>query len=334
MPPASGSARFGVVVPSQGPFGDPVAVRDVVQATESLGYESAWFGDRVAVPGYAAALIPPNWFDALTCCLVGMGATTTLRFGTDVLIAPLRNPVGLARQVATADQLSGGRLTLGLGVGYLRGELVAGGAPPYEERGPVTDEVLDVLRLALAADPDVPESFAGRWSHFEDLHFGPRPVQNPFPLWVGGNGLLAQQRAARLGTGWHPLFPTPEAYREGWQRITDLRGSADGFTFSYSCPEVAVGPRPARSEPAVSHVYDPSSLPADFRYAPPPPTTSEGRPRFIGTADEVIGDVATFIDAGVEHFVLRFWTTQPDMGVADVVARMETFATEVAVRFR
>lgn len=323
--------RFGVVVPSQGPFGDPVAVRDLVQTAEALGYESAWFGDRVAVPAYAAALTPPNWFDALTCCLVGIGATTTLRFGTDVLIAPLRHPVALARQVATADQLSGGRLTLGLGVGYLRGELAAGGAPPYEDRGAVTDEVLAVLRLALGADPGVPQSFAGRWWSFDDVHFGPRPVQRPFPLWVGGNGPSAQRRAALLGTGWHPLFPTPDAYREGRERIVALRGSGDGFTFSYSCPEVDV--RPAGSVPARSHVFDPAAVPADFRYAPAPPSTPEGRPRFIGTADEVAGDVAAFAGAGVDHFVLRFWTTQPDMGVAEVAGRMERFAEEVAVRF-
>ena len=332
QPPAA--PRFGMVVPAQGPFGDPTAVRDIVQAAEALGYDGAWFGDRVAVPAYASSLTPPNWFDALTCCLVGIGATTRLRFGTDVLVAPYRNPVMLARQLATADQLSGGRITAGLGVGYLRGEFAAVGAPEYEHRGQVTDEVLEVLRLALDADPDQPQSFAGRWFTFDEVHLGPRPVQTPFPLWVGGNGVSAQRRAARLGTGWHPLFPTPEAYRRGRQRIIELRGSAEGFTFSYSCPETAVLHGRTTSEPATSHVYDPSLIPADFGYAPAPPAAPDGRPRFIGTADEVVSDVATFVEAGVEHFVLRFWTTQPDMGVDDVLKRMEDFDAEVAARYR
>ena len=154
---------------------------------EALGYETAWFGDRVAVPSYAAALTPPNWFDALTCCLVGMGATTTLRFGTECVDRTASQSGGAGSSVATADQLSGGRLTLGLGVGYLRGELVAGGAPPYEERGPVTDEVLDVLRLALAADPDVRESFAGRSVALPRTSIsvpGPSKIRSPSG-WVG-----------------------------------------------------------------------------------------------------------------------------------------------------
>jgi alkanesulfonate monooxygenase SsuD/methylene tetrahydromethanopterin reductase-like flavin-dependent oxidoreductase (luciferase family) len=100
--------RFGMVMPSQGPFGDLTALPYIVQAAEALGFDGAWFGERVAVPAYASSLTPSNWFEALACCLVGIGATTRLRFGTDVLVAPYRNPVVLARQLATADQLSRG----------------------------------------------------------------------------------------------------------------------------------------------------------------------------------------------------------------------------------
>jgi alkanesulfonate monooxygenase SsuD/methylene tetrahydromethanopterin reductase-like flavin-dependent oxidoreductase (luciferase family) len=191
-----------------------------------------------------------------------------------------------------------------------------------------------VLRLALDADPDQPKSFDGRWFNFDQVHFGPRPVQTPFPLWVGGNGLSAQRRAARLGTGWHPLFPTPEAYRQGRQRIVELRGSADGFAFLYSCPETAVLHGRTTSEAATSHVYDTMLISSDFNYAPAPPVAPGGRPRFIGTAGEVASDVAAFVEAGVDHFLLQFWTTQPDMGVDDVLKRMEDFDAEVAARFR
>ena len=89
----------------------------------------------------------------------------------------------------------------------------------------------------------------------------------------------------------------------------------------------------AAGEPPVSHVYDASSLPEDFSYAPPPPVDGDGRPRFIGTPEEVRGDVATYIDAGVRHFLLRFWTTQADIGVTGVLRRMQTFVEEVAPAF-
>ncbi len=332
-PPPSEKVRFATVIPSQGPFAEAKAVRDLLQGAEDLGYDGGWFGDRVAVPHYASHLTPPNWLDAMACCLVGAGATTRLRLGTDVLVAPLRQPVSLVRQLATADVLSDGRMTAGVGVGYLRGEFAAVHAPPYEARGLVTDEFLEVLRLALSADPAVEQAFEGSWFGFDGLHFGPRPVQQPFPIWVGGNIRSAQRRAALLGNGWHPLFPSPEAYRAGRELITALRPSIDDFTFSYSCPEVHVR-MGATAEPPVFHVYGGSTLPEDFSYAPPPPVDGEGRSRFIGTPEEVRGDVATYVDAGVRHFLLRFWTTQADIGVSGVLRRMQAFAEEVAPAFR
>jgi probable F420-dependent oxidoreductase len=325
--------RFAAAVPSHGPFGDPVAVRDLVQAAEDLDYDGAWFSDRVAVPAYTASFHSANWFDALACMLVGVGATRRLRFGSDVLVAPFRNPVLLARQLATADQLSGGRITIGIGVGYVRGEFEAVGAPDVAHRGAVTDEVLEILRLALDAEPAVPISFAGRWFSFEDLHFGPRTIQAPFPLWVAGNSRPALRRAARLGTGWHPLFPTPEQYRQGRDAILAARGSAAGFTFCLSCPETEV--RFDREGSHVDHPYERlGKIPDEFSWGPPIPVDPSGRTRFRGTPDQVAGDVQSFVEAGVDYFILRFWSTEPDMSVAEVVRRMQRVKDEVVSRYQ
>ena len=147
------SLEFGVVVPTWGAFGEARKIRRLIQRAEELGYASVWVGDHLLLPDYAIHLSPANWYEAMACCLVGLGWTTRLRFGTDVLVAPYRDPRLLAKMAATADQLSGGRLTLGLGVGFLEGELRALGTDPGQ-RGAITDEVLAVMDDLRAAEVD------------------------------------------------------------------------------------------------------------------------------------------------------------------------------------
>lgn len=324
--------ELGVVIPNHGHFGDRGAIRDLVQAAEDLGYHTAWFGDHIVVPGYATALSSPNWFDAVSCCIFGAGATTRLRFGTDVLVLPYRNPVVLSQLLATADQLSDGRITLGVGVGYISGEFAALGTPPYAERGAVTDEYLDVLRVLWSADGGV--EHRGRYVTFTDVHPGPAPRQSPLPVLVGGNGARALERAACRGDGWHPLFPTPEAYAAGRARIVARRdelGRTGPFRFSYSCSGVALVDEGAPRAKPLSYDDFPD-IPAEYRYAPAFPTAPDGRTRFVGTPAEVAGDLQDYAAAGVEHVALRFWTGDPSMDVPALLAQMRRFMDEVAPR--
>lgn len=323
-------ASFGMVIPSFGEFAEPPVARDLVQLAEGLGFADVWYGDHIIVPGYAASIIPPGWLDPIAQCLVGLAQTSTLRFGTEVLVAPYRNPLVVAKLAATADHLTGGRLTLGFGVGYLRGEFEALGTPPFEDRGAVTDEYLEVLRLLWDGDGG-PLSFHGDHVRFDDAWFGPPSVQDPMPLWVGGNGPRAHRRAARLGTGWHPLFPTPTAYRQGREAITAQRpGGAGGFTFSYSCgvTKLDTGGGPY----ATGSWADVEGVPDDFSYAPPMPGTPDGRPHFMGTPDQVARDIDEYVGAGVEHFALRFATGGPETTPAQVTEQAERFAREVLPR--
>jgi probable F420-dependent oxidoreductase len=325
---------FGVVIPSWGEYGDPGRIRELVEAAEALGYDTAWFGDHVVVPDYAAHISAPNWYEPLTCCVYGAGVTTRLRFGTDVLVAPYRNPVVLAKMLSTADRLCGGRLTLGVGVGYVSGEFEALGAPPYAERGAVTDEYLAVLHALWESEGSL--SYDGRYVALRDVQFAPAPAQQPFPVWVGGNGAAAYRRAARFGTGWHPLFPSVDAYRAGREAITSRRAAEgrDGpFTFSYSCPHTTVLTG-ASAEPAHQASYsDLGEVPDEYLYAPPPPTAPDGRPRFIGTPDELVADVRAYVDAGVDHFALRFWAGTPGVEPSAVIDQMRRFAEDVAPAF-
>jgi probable F420-dependent oxidoreductase len=321
---------FGVAIPTYGEFGTGSALVDLCQAAEELGYADAWFADHVVIPDYCVGLMGPAWLEPLATCCVGLGATTTLRFGVDVLVAPYRNPVLVSQIVATADRLSGGRFTLGVGVGYISGEFAATGAPPYEDRGTVTEEYLAVMRALWETEGAV--SFDGRWIHLDGVHAEPKPLQAPLPVYVGGNHRRAWHRAARLGDGWHPLFPTPEGYADARAVIEAERASLGRagrrFTYSYSCPGTRVLDRPG--EPATLTTYaDFADVPAEFGYAPPPPVDADGRARFIGDPGQVRADVAAYTAAGVDHFTLRFFTSDTGFGPQAFTDQLQFFAREV-----
>lgn len=141
---------------------------------------------------------------------VGLGyaaaATTRLRLLTHLSVAPYRNPLLLAKATATVDKLSGGRIVLGIGVGYHKAEFFALGVD-FEERNALFDEVLDVLPLHWRGEP-----FTYQGLHFDarEIIARPRPVQDPIPIWIGGNARVSRQRAARRAQGWMPMPGGPE----------------------------------------------------------------------------------------------------------------------------
>jgi probable F420-dependent oxidoreductase len=325
---------FGVVIPTWGTYwADQQRISDAIRAAEDAEFHTAWFGDHITVPEYAAHLSPPEWFDALVCCIYGAGITERLRFAPDVLVLPYRNPVELAQVISTADQLSHGRITLGVGIGYLTGEFEALGVPPYRHRGAVVDEYLEVLRLLW--DAQGPVSFSGRWVEFHDIVPGPSPLQHPVPVWVGGNALAAQRRAAVHGDGWHPLFPTPDAYAAGRRTIEAARteqGKDGDFTFSYSCPTCRISVD-GEELPTVAS-YDGVELPEDYHYAPAMPTAADGRPLLVGNAEQVTSDLRELEAAGVEHVALRLWSGDPTLGIDDWMQQLERFTDLVVPAFR
>ncbi len=322
------AASFGVVVPAFGPLALPGAFNDAIDTIEGLGFEDVWFGDHVAVPSYAAHLTRPEWLEPLSACMLALGRTSRLRAGTDVLVLPYRDPLLVAKMAATADVLSGGRLVLGIGVGYLKGEFEALGAD-YGRRGAVTDQYLRAMR-ALWGSAGTPTSFDTEFVRFKDVCMGPPPTTGQVPVWVGGNARGALRRAALMGDGWHPLFPTPEFYRLGRDTIVALRGSGDQFAFSMSLAVTRVlktgetyTPRPWG---------DDADVPEDFGYSPPIPLAEDGRPRFVGHPDQLAADVEEYAAAGVRHFTLRF-SAGGDVGAADYFDQLQRFADQVMDRF-
>jgi alkanesulfonate monooxygenase SsuD/methylene tetrahydromethanopterin reductase-like flavin-dependent oxidoreductase (luciferase family) len=295
--------KFGFAVPAYGRHLDGSRIRDLLQAGDELGFDSAWFPDHVAVPDYAAEVnLDPPFLEPLSACAWGLGITARLRFGTDVLVAGYRHPLVVAAMAGTLGLMAGDRLVLGVGVGYLRGEFEVLGAAPYDDRARTTDAFLGALRHP-------PEGYS--------VMSAPAPV----PIWVGGNSAAARRRAARLGDGWHPLWMPGERYAEGRRHIVELRDTEaiEGpFTFSYSCATTRVI-RNRRADWPVAPPPAPKG--SEFAYAPDAWLDTDGRPRFVGTAEQVIADLALLESAGVDHVTLRFGSTEVD--------QLELFADEV-----
>ena len=205
--------KFGVMFANAGPRARPEDAVAMAQDAEAAGFESLWTVEHVVVPAgyeseypYSADGRMPGGEDAdipdPLVWLAWVGAvTTTLRLATGILILPQRNPVVLAKELATLDLLSGGRVVLGVGVGWLREEFDALGVP-FEERAARTDEYVEALRVLWR---DAEPTFRGRFADFDRAKSHPKPAQEGgIPIVVGGHTNAAARRAGRLGDGFFP----------------------------------------------------------------------------------------------------------------------------------
>jgi probable F420-dependent oxidoreductase len=190
--------RLGVNVPNFGPGTDPGRLRDWAQTVEGLGFDLLMVSDHIAVTPDVAQQYPAPFYEPFTTLAWLAGTTRRIRLGTTVLIVPYRHPLLIARMAANLNDLSGGRLILGVGVGWARQEFEALGIP-FERRGALTD---DHLRAILAA-----------WDNDEDYRGG------RIPIWVGGNSDAGLRRAVRFGEAWHPLRFTLGWLREALDRM-------------------------------------------------------------------------------------------------------------------
>ena len=219
------------------PFADEQDLVRIVKEAERLGFHSVWGNDHITAPRYVRDEFkkPPRFYELLVTLSYLAGVTSKVKLGTCVIVLPMREPVYLAKQVATLDHFSGGRVLFGVGVGAYREEFEAihpdlKGA----ERSEMVDESLQALRL-LFDEPRA--SFSGRHVRFEGIELYPKPRQSPMPIFVGGNNLNAARRAGRWGQGWLPASLGIEDVQRG---IKVMRREAE-----------AAGRNPARLEVAL-----------------------------------------------------------------------------------
>ncbi len=220
--------QLGVTLPGQHIPADPSAIADFAQAVEGLG-----FSHLVTIEHVAGADLTnrPDWDGRTTLedfheplVLFGYlaGMTRRLELVTDVVVLPQRQTVLVAQQAAEVDLLSGGRLRLGIGVGWVEPEFRALNQD-YHTRGARIEEQIAVLR-ALWTQEVV--TFHGRWHHIEEMGIRPRPRQRPIPIWLGGHVEASYRRIGALGDGWMPLFDPVEEAEEAYQAIERIHGYA------------------------------------------------------------------------------------------------------------
>jgi probable F420-dependent oxidoreductase len=307
--------RFGFYLPTRGAAATRDAILSLARAGERFGFHSAMIADHIVFPVESRSPYPytldgrhPSTGDALeTFSILGVvaGATERLRLVTSVLVLPYRNPVLTAKMVASLDVLSGGRVTLGVGTGWLAEEFHALGSPPFARRGAVTDEWITIFKRLWTRSPD---SFEGEFCRYADIRCEPFPLQKPHPpIWVGGHSRPALRRTARHGDGWHPVgaiaaSPLPpsemRAHLDTLRRLMDAEGrDFAALTISYKAP-----------------LYD-SSV----------PDRDGGRRSFSGSAEEIASDIHSFAEIGMHELIFDF----RGQSIAESIERLERFAVEV-----
>lgn len=262
--------RFGLYGLHKGENTAPEAFARRARAAEDAGFESIWVGDHIALPLDA----PDDAYDPRLEALVALAhvaaVTERVRLGAGVIILPQRQPVLLAKQLTSIDVLSGGRLIVGLGVGYLEAELRALGAS-LEERGARTDESIAAM-VALWDEP-VPE-FEGRFVSFSGVVQRPRPAQRPHPPLVIGGESPAAYRRAHAAAGWYGWERTPEQVAAVRERL----GAALEITLT-------PGP-PGPIDPALARAYENAGV--DRLVLQPPDTTGAAMDELIAATAELI----------------------------------------------
>jgi probable F420-dependent oxidoreductase len=303
--------NFGCHLPMFGPAATRETVLAFARRMEALGYDSLWASDHVVVPHAIASRYPyrddgafplspdTNFLEPLTTLALVAGVTERVSLGTTVLVLPHRHPVLAAKSLATLDHLSGGRVILGAGVGWMREEIELLGAP-FDRRGVWSDEAIRVMRACWR---DRRTRYRGEFFRFEDVGVFPKPVRGDIPIWIGGHTPRALRRVVALGDGWHAAFTSTDALEQG---IVLLHQECErqGRRFSDLAITVRAG-LSIRSTPAGSD-----------------------RKAMQGSPEEILHDLARYRALGVGSVLLE--TRFRDLD--DTVGIYETFAREIRAR--
>jgi probable F420-dependent oxidoreductase len=311
---------FGLHLGTRGAAATPEGLRSLAQHAERLGLSYLGLSDHVVFTGSVASRYPYSrsgkhpadatgfCLEQLTCLTFAASVTRTIRLLTSVMVVPHRPAILTAKTLATIDVLSGGRLTIGAGVGWLEEEMRALGSPPFARRGAATSEYIQAFRaLWREAKP----AYRGEFVDTSDVLFEPKPVQpSGPPIWVGGEGTAARRRAGRLGDGWYPTIrnpreplDTPEAFAAG---LADVRRQAEA----------------ARRDPAS---VDVAMFAPGYRLGAAAGGADGRRVAFTGSAEQIAEDARAYAALGVRHLVISFESSD----VQEAADRVEGFARDV-----
>ena len=313
--------RFGVNILSRGPMATQDGTLAVSAAAERLGFDFISVNDHIVVPADIGSRYPyseeGDWggrtagecLEQLSMLAFLAGATRRVRLLTSVMVVPHRHPVLAAKMIATADVLSGGRVIVGCGAGWMKEEFEAVGAPQFAERGKVTDEYIAAFKELWTNDKP---KYQGKHVAFDNILFRPKPVQKPHPpVWVGGESEPAMRRAIRLGDGWYPASSNPQNRLDTATRVADAVGhfqklAAAAGRSSMSLAHVVLWPVNWTAEKAISG----------------------GRRTLTGTTAEMLDDIAILEKAGIGDVCLSFHGAT----ASDMITLMDRFARDVIAK--
>jgi len=314
---------IGFGAPARGPLASPESIARVTAEGEAMGYDYCTISDHIVIPRDIQARYPYSdsgefpmaarggRYEQLVSAAFVAAKTSRLRIVTSVMVVPHRPAVLTAKMLATIDMLSKGRLIVGVGAGWLQEEIEALGAPPFAERGAVTDEYIAAIRELWTAEAP---HFHGRYVRFENILFEPKPAQKPHPpIWIGGESGPALRRVARLGTGWYPIGTNPAhpldtlaRLRAGIERMRKLVADA-----GRDPAEIAVAYRVQRYGGTVE------------------PRTEQGDRRlFSGATAEIAADLRALRELGIAAVDFEFAAAT----VEGTLDNMKRFRDEVTAR--
>jgi probable F420-dependent oxidoreductase len=295
-------------------FHPPAEQLEMARAIEALGYDSLWCGDHISFHG--------QYYEALTLLAAYAAVTTRVKLGTGVYLLALRPAALAAKQTATIDQFSGGRLIFGVGVGGENPKEFEVVGIPHAERGARVSEAIDAVRALWR---DTPATFRGRFTSFEGVSLDPKPVQAPGPpIWIGGRSDAALARAGRQGDGWISYVVQPARYAQSLAKIRAAAGEAgrslDGFTPAHLA-FVTLGRDHEAARATwvriLSRRYNQDFGPLAERYG------------IVGNPAQVVEQLSAFVEAGCRYVTIS--------AIADPERQreqLETFAAEVLPRLR
>lgn len=308
--------KFGLHLGVRAAAAQPDSLAEIAQAAEDMGFDHLGFSDHVIIAQTVNSVYPytsdGKWFahdsgecleQISTICFVA-GVTKRIRLLTSVMVLPHRPAILAAKMLTTADVFSKGRLTVGVGVGWMEEEITALDGPPFKQRGKASDEMIEAFHQLWTAERP---QMNGQHVSFDKLLSSPRPVQKPHPpIWIGGEGRAARRRAGRVGDGWYPVCNNPAAPFDTVEK------------FAAELADVHDHTRTAGRDPAGMDV----ALLAIGHTMEQPVLNADGERRcFTGSRDDIRGDIEAFAAAGLDHLVIGF--EAPTAG--EVIGRMERF---------
>ena len=312
--------KFGIHLGIRGPVAHPDTLRTIALEAEELGFSYLGFSDHVVVAEDVNSPYPytksGRWFaedtgeclEQLSTLSFVAASTSVIRLLTSVMVIPHRPPILTAKMTKTIDVLSKGRLTVGVGVGWMEEEIQLLNGPAFKDRGAASDEYIAAFKNLWTEESP---SFEGSHVNYSGLKFFPKPVQYPHPpLWIGGEARLARQRAAKFGDGWYPVgnkprapFDTAERYGQGLREVHE-----NAVLLGRSTSDITAG-----------------LLAIWYKLGTSDETNTGARRAFTGSSKEIIKDVEAYREKGLQCLIIG----GENSNLEACLHRMREFKTEI-----